>query len=97
MQRRHAGFPADAHPTVERRVRVWQPLYGPEREVIFRQEHPPGRQGLPDFADAGELGVRILVSRSTGAEGNRQLLAALLVGDAIWCASRVWSSGACWR
>jgi hypothetical protein len=24
--------------------------------VLFAQEHPPGRQGLSDFTDAGELG-----------------------------------------
>ena len=27
--------------------------------MIFRQEHPPGRQGLSDFTDASELGVTI--------------------------------------
>ena len=59
MQRRHPNFPADARRTLERRVRVWQALHGPEREVIFRQEHPPGRQGLSDFTDATELGVSI--------------------------------------
>jgi hypothetical protein len=31
----------------------------PEREVIFRQEHPPGQQGLSNFTDATELGVTI--------------------------------------
>ena len=32
----------------------WQALHGPEREVIFRQEHPPGQQGLSDFTDAAD-------------------------------------------
>jgi hypothetical protein len=27
--------------------------------VIFRQEHPPGRMGLSDFTDMGELGITI--------------------------------------
>ena len=40
-------------------MRTWQALHGPEREVIFRQEHPPGRQGLSDFTDANPLGVTI--------------------------------------
>ena len=35
------------------------PLHGPERDVIFRQEHPPGQQGLSDFTDANPLGVTI--------------------------------------
>ena len=38
---------------------MWQALHGPERDVIFRQEHPPGQQALSDFTDAMELGVTI--------------------------------------
>jgi hypothetical protein len=34
-------------------------LNGPNRDVIFRQEHPPGRMGLSDFADMGGLGITI--------------------------------------
>jgi hypothetical protein len=59
MQRRHAGFSDDLRRTLERRIRLWQALYGPERDVIFRQEHPPGQQGLSDFTDTAELGVAI--------------------------------------
>jgi hypothetical protein len=60
MQRRHPGaFPDNLRRTLERRIRLWRALHGPEREVIFRQEHPPGQQGLSDFTDAGELGVTI--------------------------------------
>jgi hypothetical protein len=59
MQRRHAEFSDDLRRTLERRVRLWQALHGPEREVIFRQEHPPAQQGLSDFTDAAELGVSI--------------------------------------
>src|SRR6478735_4051803 len=59
MQRRHAGFPDNLRRTLERRIRQWQALHGPEREVIFRQEHPPGQQALSDFTDAMELGVSI--------------------------------------
>src|SRR6201985_2274023 len=59
MQRRHASFPDNRRRTLERRARHWQALHGPEREVIFRQEHPPGQQALSDFTDAMELGVSI--------------------------------------
>ena len=45
--------------TLERRVRAWRAEHGPEREVIFRQDHPPGQQGLSDFTDMGELAVRL--------------------------------------
>jgi hypothetical protein len=59
MQRRHPGFPEGTRRTLERRVRTWQALHGPERDVIFRQEHPPGQQGLSDFTDGTGLGVSI--------------------------------------
>jgi len=46
MQRRHADFPDNLRRTLERRIRLWRALHGPERDVIFRQEHPPGQQAL---------------------------------------------------
>jgi hypothetical protein len=45
--------------TLERRIRAWRAVNGPDREVIFRQEHPPGRMGQSDFTDMGDLGVTI--------------------------------------
>ena len=59
MLRRHPDLDPGVHRTLERRVRQWQALHGPEREVIFRQDHPPGQQGLSDFTNAGDLGVTI--------------------------------------
>ena len=53
-------FPDDRiRRTLERRVRDWRALHGPERDVIFRQTPEPGRMALSDFTDAGELGVTI--------------------------------------
>jgi hypothetical protein len=53
-------FPDDrARRTLERRVRDWRALHGPERDVIFRQTPEPGRMALSDFTDAGALGVTI--------------------------------------
>jgi hypothetical protein len=34
-------------------------LHGPEREVIFRQTHEPGRMGLSDFTDMAGSGVTV--------------------------------------
>jgi len=59
MRRRHPELPEGIRRTLERRVRTWQALHGPERDVIFRQDHPPGAQGLSDFTDASGLGVSI--------------------------------------
>ena len=37
----------------------WRATEGPERELIFRQEHPPGLQALSDFTDGSGLGVTL--------------------------------------
>jgi hypothetical protein len=60
MQLRHPDRDWDRlRRTLERRVRAWHAEHGPEREVIFRQDHPPGQQGLSDFTDMGDLAVRL--------------------------------------
>ena len=33
----------------QRRVKQWKALHGPDKEVIFRQQAEPGRQGFSDF------------------------------------------------
>ena len=54
------GFPDDrVRRTLERRVREWKALYGPDRTAIFRQTAEPGRMGLSDFTDVTGLGVTI--------------------------------------
>ncbi len=45
--------------TLERRMRDWRAVHGPEREVMFPQTHVPGRLGLSDFTDASDLGVMV--------------------------------------
>ena len=49
--RRHPELGSGTRRTLERRIRAWRAVNGPDREVIFRQEHPPGRMGLSDFTD----------------------------------------------
>ena len=46
---RHRKLPASVRRTLERRVRRWRAVHGPEQEVIFAQMNPPGRLGLSDF------------------------------------------------
>lgn len=54
------AFPDDrVRRTLERRVRDWRALHGPECDVIFRQAPEPGRMALSDFTDASKLGVTI--------------------------------------
>ena len=57
LRRRHPDLAPGVRRTLERRIRNWRALHGPEQEVIFRQEHPPGRMGLSDFCDMRDLGV----------------------------------------
>lgn len=54
------AFPDDRiRRTLERRVRRWRALKGPERDIIFRQTPEPGYMAQSDFTHAGELGVTI--------------------------------------
>src|SRR5450755_2464164 len=60
LQRRHPGeYGPSALRTLQRRLRQWRATHGRECKVFFAQEHPPGRQGLSDFTDAGDLAVTI--------------------------------------
>src|SRR5216683_1028545 len=59
IRRRHPEISAGIRRTLERRMRRWRALAGPEQDVIFRQEHEPGRFGLSDFTDTSALGVTV--------------------------------------
>src|SRR5665213_3013215 len=60
IRRRHPEISPGIRRTLERRMRAWRALAGPEQDVIFRQEHEPGRLGLSDFTDTSALGIMIL-------------------------------------
>jgi hypothetical protein len=57
--RRHPELGTGIRRTLERRVRSWRALHGPDQEVIFRQIHEPGRMGLSDFTDMADLAVTV--------------------------------------
>ncbi len=59
LLRRHPELGSGTRRTLERRIQAWRAMNGPDREVIFRQEHPPGRTGLSDFTEVADLGVDI--------------------------------------
>ena len=46
LMRQHPDLDPGVRRTLERRIRIWRAEHGPEQEVIFRQKHEPGRQGL---------------------------------------------------
>ena len=59
IRRRHPEVSPNIRRTLERRMRAWRALAGPDQDVIFRQEHEPGRLGLSDFTDTSVLGVMV--------------------------------------
>ena len=59
IRRRHPEIAASVRRTLERRMRTWRALAGPEQDVIFRQQHEPGRLGLSDFTDTSVLGITV--------------------------------------
>jgi len=45
--------------TMQRRLRDWRALHGPDKEVYFQQEHEPGKEAGIDFTCGNGLGVTI--------------------------------------
>jgi hypothetical protein len=60
LEKKHTGLFSEGQiRTLQRRMRDWRALHGPDREVMFRQEHVPGRECAFDFTHGKELGVTI--------------------------------------
>lgn len=60
LQRQYPDqYPEKQLRTLQRRIRQWKAVSGPEKEVIFRQKIPPGWQSISDFTNADELGITI--------------------------------------
>jgi hypothetical protein len=59
IRRRHPELSPGVRRTLERRIRAWRAVHGPDRDVIFRQEQVPGRLGLSDFTAMGDLGITV--------------------------------------
>jgi hypothetical protein len=45
--------------TLQRRIRQWRAMHGPEQDVVFAQRHRPGEAAQTDFTNAAELAVTI--------------------------------------
>jgi hypothetical protein len=45
--------------TLQRRMRDWRAVHGPQKEVFFEQKHVVGREASIDFTHCEELGVTI--------------------------------------
>ena len=60
LQEEHPGsFPDGVLRTLQRRMRHWRALAGPEKEIFFPQQHAPGERALSDFTTMNDLRVTI--------------------------------------
>ncbi|MHC4093318.1 MAG: IS21 family transposase [Planctomycetota bacterium] len=60
LQRRYPGRFSDGQlRTLQRRVKVWRAVAGPQKEVMFEQVHEPGALCQSDYTRMGSLGVTI--------------------------------------
>jgi transposase len=60
LQRRYPGNFQDGQlRTLQRRIRSWRALYGPDKEVFFPQVHYPGKIGQSDFTWMNSLDITI--------------------------------------
>ena len=79
LEERFPGrFSASQLRTLQRRLQDWRVLHGPEQEVYFPQEHPPGREAQVDFTHCNSLGVTI------GGGPYRHLLFQLVLSHSGW-------------
>ena len=60
LEQRHPGrFGVAQVRTLQRRIRDWRAVRGPDREVYFEQTHLPGREAEIDFTHCAELRIQI--------------------------------------
>ena len=79
LEERHPGrFSASQLRTLQRRLQEWRTLHGPEQEVYFPQEHPPGREAQIDFTHCNGLRVSI------GGRPHRHLLFQFVLSHSGW-------------
>ena len=71
-------FSASQLRTLQRRLQDWRALHGPDQEVYFPQEHPPGREAQIDFTHCNSLGVSI------GGRPYRHQLFQLILSHSGW-------------
>ncbi len=56
---RPGQFHAGQVRTLQRRIRDWRAVHGPEQEVYFEQQHVAGREAAVDFTHCEELDVTV--------------------------------------
>jgi len=76
-------YPDSKKRTLQRRVQLWKAAHGEGQAVIFRQEHPPGLQGLSDFTQLKGEPVTI------GGKALKHLIYHFRLAFSGWCYAMV--------
>jgi transposase len=58
-ERPEASFSEGQLRTLQRKIRRWRAVRGPQKEVMFPQQHRPGEYGQSDFTSMNDLGITI--------------------------------------
>src|SRR3989442_63760 len=59
--------------TLQRHIQQWRVLHGPDREVMFAQQHVPGERGQSDFTHMEDLIVLVHQGRAVVQTSPRDL------------------------
>ena len=79
LEEQHPGrFSASQLRTLQRRLQDWRALNGPDQEVYFPQDHPPGREAQFDFTHGNSLEVTV------AGEPYPHLLFQLILSHSGW-------------
>lgn len=73
--------------TFQRRVSKWKALYGPDQDVMFRQEQVAGRMGLSDFTKLKEVSITLQ------GKPFRHLLYHFRLAFSGWCSVKIIHGG----
>lgn len=85
LGRRHPGeFSVRQLRTLQRRMRQWRALNGPDKEVFFPQEHRPGREAAYDFT-------------TVTSSASRSAARRLIICCSSWRSASAAGAGRRWR
>jgi len=88
LQKEHPGEYQDSKlRTFQRRVSKWKALYGPDKEVMFRQNQVAGRMGISDFTKLKKVTITIQEQPFT------HLLYHFRLAFSGWCSVKVVHGG----
>jgi transposase InsO family protein len=83
QERYPEAYPDHLLRTLQRRVKAWRALYGPDKEVMFPQAHEPGQRALSDFTQLKDTVITI------GGLVLVHLLYHFRLAFSGWCHARV--------